>query len=162
MAKLTACSHERALFHPATRKLIINDLLDFLTPKADEFEAIAISGYSSAMVSPTVADMLGKNLILIRKPSDDHHSGWQNEGIHGQRCIFIDDLIGEGNTVRRVKNGVEHIGGKLVAVTLYQNRTQSSRDLPPGFYGVEFWPMPAKTEAYKQIEERTIFSSSFS
>lgn len=159
MAKLTACSHEKELFHPTTRQHIINDLLNFLSPKTYDFDAIAVSGYSSALVSPTIADMLGKNLVLIRKPEDKHHSGWQNEGIHGQRCIFIDDLIGGGTTVKRVLTGVDELGGTLVAVTMYNARHQTLATLRElDIYGVLMWQMPAKSRVHEN-DYRNVLNS---
>lgn len=123
---ITACSHEEQLFQKEKRDKIVRDLVKQLTPHIDKFDAIAVSGYSMALIGPIIADRLNKNIVLVRKDSEDRRSGHIVEGIHNQRCIFIDDLIDYGKTFDRVWTNVQSIGCTVVGYILYVHKFQSS------------------------------------
>jgi len=129
-AKITVCSHEAELFTTKTRTEIVKTLIKILKPRKKEFDAIAISGYSMAMISPIVADKLKKNIVLVRKPSELRISSYEVEGLHNQRCIIIDDLICTGNTFRRVLDGLKKIDCTPVGFVVYN--TSSSNDQESG------------------------------
>ncbi len=83
------------------RKSIIQDTIDFLRPRADQFDAIAFCGMSGALVAPSVADALDKHLIMVRKADDgSRHSSLPVEGILEGRYLILDDFISSGRTVK--------------------------------------------------------------
>ena len=101
--KLIACSHEAQLFSAEQYKRVIDYCILYLKPHIDEFDAIAVSGYSMALVAPTIALILGKNLVLVRKSAEPRHSDYTFEGWTDQRVVFVDDLVASGTTFLYVK-----------------------------------------------------------
>lgn len=127
--KLTACTHEKAIFTIKHRNKLIRDAVQVLKTWKNDFDAIAVSGYSSAMTASIVASKLNKNLVLVRKESEERFSNHPVEGQHNQRVLFFDDLIDTGTTFRRIKNGVETIGCRVVGGYLYNNGFRSLSSL---------------------------------
>ena len=126
--KLTACAHEKAIFTIKHRDKLISEAVKVLRTWRSHFDAIAVSGYSSAMTASIVASKLRKNLVLVRKESEERFSNHIVEGQHNQRVLFFDDLIDTGGTFRRIRNGVEKIGCRIVGVYLYN----------PGFRSIDY------------------------
>lgn len=117
---MTACSHEKQLFDVKERDVLVNTAVEILKTWSDEFDAIAISGYSSAMIVPIIANALKKNIVLVRKASESRYSSYETEGIHGQRVLFFDDLVSTGTTARRITDGLKTIDCKMVGYYLYK------------------------------------------
>lgn len=117
---MTACSHEKQLFDVKERDVLVNTAVEILKTWSDEFDAIAISGYSSAMIVPIIANALKKNIVLVRKASESRYSSYETEGIHGQRVLFFDDLVATGSTARRITDGLKTIYCKMVGYYLYK------------------------------------------
>lgn len=104
---IQASNHTLPLLDKKVRKVIIRECLKVLTPIADTFQAIAISGYSMAMIAPCIADKLKKNLILVRKKSDDRASNLLVEGETSTKTyIIIDDLVCGGDTLDHVVKSI--------------------------------------------------------
>lgn len=120
---VTACGHEEKIFQIHTRDKIVKRAVDVLQTWSKHFDAIAISGYSSAMVVPIIADKLKKNIVLVRKPSEVRNSDYNVEGEHNQRVLFFDDLISTGDTIRRIHDGLKLIKCKMVGLYLYESPT---------------------------------------
>jgi adenine/guanine phosphoribosyltransferase-like PRPP-binding protein len=73
-----------------------------------DFDAIAFSGMSGALIGPPVALKLGKSMILVRKDSDDTHSDYKVEGdCSVRRYVILDDFIRSGGTKNHIKERVE-------------------------------------------------------
>lgn len=122
---VTSCGHERKLFQVDTFKEALDFLLASVTPYEQDFDAIAVSGYSSAMIVPALALKLNKNSVLVRKDSEERNSSYKTEGVHNQRVLFVDDLVSTGDTFERVYKGLQRIGCKIVGYALYENRGES-------------------------------------
>ena len=74
-----------------------------------DFDTIAFSGVSGALIAPGVASRLNKEIIMVRKErdTDNHSGGRQVEGfLDAQKYIFLDDLISCGRTFNRVREKV--------------------------------------------------------
>jgi len=97
------------------------------------FEAIAFRGISGAMVAPAVAYKLGKQLMCIRKTSDQAHTTYIAEGpLTESRYVIIDDQISSGATVLAIRDAIQselNPAHKCVGIYLY-NR-------PPSYF--ECW-----------------------
>lgn len=128
MQKFTACSHERSLFIPEVRRFIIDECVNRLSMFTDEFDAFVVSGYSMAMIATSVADKLEKNIVLVRKPYERKHSMYKVEGIHGQRCFFLDDLIASGKTLERCIKAVKEINCRITHVACFHSQWQITDD----------------------------------
>jgi hypothetical protein len=77
-----------------------------------DFDAIAFSGMSGALIAPVLALALNKTLIMVRKFGDDSHSVEQRNGalVEGDfgahRYVIVDDLISSGRTARYIRDQI--------------------------------------------------------
>lgn len=106
------------LNHKVRNKIIIKAVCD-LRKIADTFDSIACCGTSGLMVVPQIAELLNKNILLIRKKNEKCYSNFTIEGIRPFRYIILDDLICSGNTVRHIQQSIREEYGKIKCVGLY-------------------------------------------
>ena len=99
MQYVETSSHLERVLDPRKRQDTIQWLVDTLKPHVDKFDAIVVCG-ASGMLLASVADVLHKNLILVRKSSDDSHSTVPVEGPRDGRYIILDDMIDTGHTIQ--------------------------------------------------------------
>jgi adenine/guanine phosphoribosyltransferase-like PRPP-binding protein len=130
--ELVCCPHLRPILNPEEKKKVFNRAYKILKERSDEFDAIAVSGMSMALIAPVLAWRLKKEIILVRKPGEDTHSCCKFEGRTNQRVVMVDDLVSSGETLRWVKDAVEKYDCKLVGMYLYS-------DQDPEMYGVLNW-----------------------
>jgi len=121
-----ACGHVQGLLRADTYQKVINYCIKYLKPHAHEFDAIAVSGYSMALVGSTIAFKMKKNLVLVRKPSESRYSPLDAEGITGQKIVFIDDCIASGSTFKRVADKITELDCKVVGYITYLDREIST------------------------------------
>src|SRR3990167_6004329 len=121
VAFLKTCIHERALWHSATLEASVKKCIKVLCKHKKKFTAIAVCGYCAAIFGGIVAARMKKNIVLVRKPKEDEyrHSDRFVEGISNQSCVFIDDLISSGETVKKVVEGLRELKCTLYGVYLY-------------------------------------------
>jgi adenine/guanine phosphoribosyltransferase-like PRPP-binding protein len=98
-----------------------------------DFDAIAVSGVSGLLIGPSVADRLGKKLIVVRKDADRKNSHalviveadkFISDYLNFT-YIVIDDLIDSGSTLNRIidKINYRYPYAKCVGVYCYaENR----------------------------------------
>lgn len=101
-------SHLVGVLNPYKRGRVISECIHALTPHKNKFDAIAVSGYSMALIAPTIADEMGKGLIIVRKYEDDCASDYRVEGMLCNNYIIIDDLVCSGGTFHRVKDSIQN------------------------------------------------------
>lgn len=95
--------------------------------KQVEFDAIAFTGLSGAVLASAVALNMGKLLYCVRKADDkSRHSDYDVEGPLGAlRYIIIDDLIQTGGTLSRIIQQVRKHSADcpatLVGIWLYRH-----------------------------------------
>lgn len=108
------------LNHKERNRIIIKAVCD-LRKISDTFDSIACCGTSGLMVVPQVAELLNKNIVLVRKKTDKCYSDFIIEGVSPFRYIILDDLICSGNTVRHIKYSIreEHSRAKCVGLYCY-------------------------------------------
>ena len=104
-----------------TREKYISQVVQAL--KNVEFDSIAFSGVSGALVAPIVAQKLGKGLILVRK-GERNHSAYSVEGHYlytKQRIVILDDFAHRGHTIRRIVRQIKSFidNPEFVAVCFY-------------------------------------------
>jgi len=73
------------------------------------------------MVVPQIAELLNKNIILVRKKHEKCYSDFAIEGVKPFRYIIVDDLICSGNTVRHIKRNIlsEYERSKCIGLYCY-------------------------------------------
>ena len=108
----------RVLNHKVRNKIIIKAVCD-LREISNGFDSIACCGTSGLMVVPQIAELLNKNIILVRKKTDKCYSDFTVEGVKPFRYIILDDLICSGNTVRHIRRSIENEYSKTTCLGLY-------------------------------------------
>jgi adenine/guanine phosphoribosyltransferase-like PRPP-binding protein len=108
------------LNHKIRTKIIIKAVCD-LRKISDDFDSIACCGSSGLMVVPQVAELLNKNIVLVRKEQEKRYSNFAIEGIAPFRYIILDDLICSGDTVRHIRRTIqdEHPRSKCIGLYCY-------------------------------------------
>jgi hypothetical protein len=86
----------------SSRESTISEFEDLIKNSGVEFDAIAFTGVSGALVAPQLASGMNKKLIIIRK-KDGSHSSLPIEGDDSSnKYIIVDDQITTGATVKRI------------------------------------------------------------
>jgi adenine/guanine phosphoribosyltransferase-like PRPP-binding protein len=123
------------------RRALITKIVSELKPIAKSFDAIAVSGYSMALIAPIVAYRLHKPVVLVRKEGHKTHSGWIVESAapgpktslaSGWKYIVIDDMIDSGETLEYIISQIKKSEGEdcvCVGVYLYHCRTPDSYEV---------------------------------
>ena len=106
------------LNHKVRNKIIIKAVCD-LRKLSDNFDSIACCGTSGLMVVPQIAELLNKNIIMIRKKNEKCYSDFAIEGVKPFRYIIVDDLICSGNTLRHITRTIEHEYERTKCIGLY-------------------------------------------
>ena len=106
---IQGCSHtSRILSHKYRNKMIMTTY-QHLKKYDDSYDAIACCGTSGLMVVPQIAELLNKNIIVVRKGTDGY-SDFVVEGPNTCSYVIIDDLVCSGGTVKHIiKNIKEEI-----------------------------------------------------
>lgn len=90
-----------------------------------EYDTLVGTGFSGAIVIPSLALALGKKFVLIRKETDDsHHGKGRLVGELGERWIFVDDFISSGRTrdrvIEKIKEAKSETGRKVFSTLVGQ------------------------------------------
>lgn len=102
---INASSHTcHVLNHKVRNKIIVKAVCD-LRKISDTFDSIACCGVSGMMVVPQIAELLNKNITMVRK-GEKCYSDFMVEGVAPFQYIIVDDLICSGNTIRHIKNKI--------------------------------------------------------
>jgi adenine/guanine phosphoribosyltransferase-like PRPP-binding protein len=115
---IQAASHTcHVLNHKVRNKIIIKAVCD-LRKISDTFDSIACGGASGMMVVPQIAELLNKNIVLVRK-DEKCYSDMKVEGVAPFRYVIVDDLICSGGTVRNIKNKIKKEYFRAICVGIY-------------------------------------------
>ena len=97
----------------------------------DDFDTIACCGISGIMVVPQIAELLRKNILIVRK-NVDGYSKFILEGAYGRRYIIIDDLICSGSTCKYITRQIkEEIPGlKCLGIYTYMKEDCAYSNCP--------------------------------
>jgi len=125
-----AAHTSRILNHKYRNKIIIN-AYSYLNKLDLYYDSIACCGTSGLMVVPQIAELLNKNIIVVRKKKDGY-SDFMVEGAATNLYIIIDDLICSGGTVKHIIKNIrrETPRSKCVGVYCYMPEESSYRNCP--------------------------------
>jgi adenine/guanine phosphoribosyltransferase-like PRPP-binding protein len=125
-----AAHTSRILNHKYRNKIIIN-AYSHLNKLDTYYDAIACCGTSGLMVVPQIAELLKKNIIVVRKKKDGY-SDFMVEGTHTNHYIIIDDLICSGGTIKHIIKNIkaETPRSKCVGVYCYMPEESVYRNCP--------------------------------
>jgi orotate phosphoribosyltransferase len=71
------------------------------------------------MVVPQIAELLNKNIVLVRKKDEKRYSDFAIEGVKPFRYIIVDDLICSGDTIRHITRSIKIEYDRSQCVGLY-------------------------------------------
>jgi len=125
-----AAHTSRILNHKYRNKIIINAYTK-LNKLDIYYDSIACCGTSGLMVVPQIAELLKKNIIVVRKKKDGY-SDFMVEGAATNLYIIIDDLICSGGTVKHIMKNIrrETPRSKCLGVYCYMPEESSYRNYP--------------------------------
>jgi adenine/guanine phosphoribosyltransferase-like PRPP-binding protein len=106
------------LNHKNRNKIIIKAVCD-LRKIADTFDSIACCGVSGLMVVPQIAELLNKNIVVVRKPNEKRYSEFFIEGVSPFRYVVVDDLICSGDTFKWIRQAIYEDNPKAICAGLY-------------------------------------------
>ena len=116
---IQGASHtSRVLNHKYRNSVIIKAVCE-LRKMSNDFDSIACAGISGLIVVPQIAELLNKNIVIIRKDSEKRYSDFQIEGVTPFKYIIVDDLICSGQTIRHIKNTLKRESPRSVCVGVY-------------------------------------------
>ncbi|UVK63358.1 phosphoribosyl transferase [Mycobacterium phage Shygu2] len=102
-----------------------------------DYDTLVGTGLSGTIAVTTLARLLDKNYLVVRKPNDGAHTSMKAEGRIGKRWVFVDDLIASGRTFGRVWDAVHIITrdwkfeSKFVGSFLYSDGGWYDHDFVP-------------------------------
>jgi hypothetical protein len=93
-----------------------------------DYDALACRGVSGLLITPIMAVRLKKSLLVVRKPSEDQHSGRIVEGdIAARRYIILDDFICEGETAKAIRKEIKNFAPRAKCLGVLEvNRLRHS------------------------------------
>lgn len=105
------------LNHKIRNKIIIKAVCN-LRKIENTFDSIACCGVSGLMVVPQIAELLNKNIIVVRK-GERCYSEFRTEGVAPFRYIILDDLICSGSTVKHINRVIKDEYSRSHCVGIY-------------------------------------------
>lgn len=116
---IQGASHTSIILNHKFRTKIVMDAIRRL--KNYRFDSIACCGISGSIVVPQVAEILNKNILVVRKFNEKCYSDFSTEGVAPYRYIILDDLICSGNTAKHIKKTIkeEYPRAKCIGIYCY-------------------------------------------
>lgn len=110
MADYVTSGYTKHFVRPESLRATIESCVTYLEHNklTHAFDTIAFRGMSGAIVAPSVAMRLSKEVIMVRKPGESAHSSYNVEGNReARRVLIVDDFVNSGNTVRIIAEAVK-------------------------------------------------------
>lgn len=128
---IQGASHTSRILSHKYRNKIIMTAYSYLSKIDIKYSGIACCGASGMLVVPQIAELLKKNIILVRKKKDGY-SDFLVEGANCSRYIILDDLICSGNTVKHIMNSIkeECPSSKCLGIYCYMPEESAYRTEP--------------------------------
>lgn len=107
---------------PEHRRKAVQSVFEVLKRRFSSQDiSIAITGMSG-IIGSIVAHRKDRELIIVRKDSEQSHSSYEVEYTRaGGDYVFVDDLIDSGKTVLRVLEKLSDRNRTCVGIILYNN-----------------------------------------
>jgi hypothetical protein len=104
---LLCSSYHSLAFDSESRLAAINLALELLKPI--DFTHFAVRGVSGLIMAPTIADLMDKKIIVVRKPGESSHAAMNVEGITRSslmKIVILDDFICSETTIRDIVGAI--------------------------------------------------------
>ena len=100
---IQGAAHTCKVLNHKYRNSVVIKAVCHLRKISDQFDSIACCGVSGLMVVPQIAEILNKNIVIVRK-SERRYSEFFIEGVASSNYVIVDDLICSGDTIKRIVN----------------------------------------------------------
>ena len=118
-----SCDHLKKVLQRSLTHTVLQQCQDALA--GVDFDSLAFSGMSGALVAPILAHLMEKEIIMVRIPGTPGcHSVYPVEGFRGsKRYVIVDDLVCTGKTCTRIIRGIRLFAPKaeLIGLMLYNS-----------------------------------------
>lgn len=115
---IQGASHTSLILNHKYRNKIIINTYTFLKKLDIWYDAIACCGTSGLMVVPQIAELLKKNIIVVRKDTNGY-SNFLVEGPYAHQYIIVDDLICSGSTAKKIIKSIKAETPKSKCMGIY-------------------------------------------
>jgi adenine/guanine phosphoribosyltransferase-like PRPP-binding protein len=107
------------LNHKERNRIIIKTVCD-LRKISNDFDSIVCCGVSGLMVVPQIAELLNKNILIVRK-NEKRYSQFRTEGIAPVHYVVIDDLVCSGTTIKHITSIIkdEYTRARCIGAYMY-------------------------------------------
>ena len=116
---ISGCAHTCKVLNHKTRNRIIINAVCQLRKLNDTYDSIACSGTSGLMVVPQIAELLDKQIIIVRKHNEKSYSPFHIEGVQPFRYIIVDDLVCSGQTIKHITRSLKEEYPRVKCVGVY-------------------------------------------
>lgn len=111
-------SHTSRILNHKYRNKIIMNTYSYLDKLDIVYDSIACCGTSGLMVVPQIAELLKKNIIIVRKDLKGY-SKFYVEGPYTKKYIIIDDLICSGDTIKHILKSIDKESSRSKCIGVY-------------------------------------------
>lgn len=128
---IQGAAHTSRILNHKYRNRIVMTTYSYLNNLNIEYDSIACCGTSGLMVVPQIAELLKKNIIVVRKDINGY-SDFMVEGASSKNYIIVDDLICSGRTIKHIMKNIKYESprSKCVGVYCYMPEESSYRNCP--------------------------------
>ncbi len=128
---IQGASHTSRILNHKYRNRIIMTTYQHLKKYEESYDAIVCCGTSGLMVVPQIAELLKKNIVVVRKDLKGY-SKFYVEGAYTKKYIIVDDLICSGDTIRHIIRSIkkETSTSKCIGVYSYMKDECAYRKMP--------------------------------
>lgn len=116
---IQGASHTSRVLNHKYRNKVIIEAYTKLSKVDFWYDAIVCSGTSGMIVVPQIAELLKKNIIVIRKKNNDSYSDFIVEGANTHQYIIVDDLICSGGTAKHILKSIKEESPRSKCMGIY-------------------------------------------
>ena len=107
--KIKASGHfSRVLSSELLKEIVVESVQQLSTL---DFDTLAFTGLSGAIVAPIIANQMGKELLMVRKnggQDGSYSSQWIEGHVGAKRVVIVDDLISSGKTMSQMMRALRY------------------------------------------------------
>lgn len=132
---------------PALLRTLIDQAAEAI--RGYDYDAVAFTGMSGALIGPGIAMRSGKTFIMVRKEGQSEHTSRLVEGdMAARRYIIVDDFIASGGTYARTRQAITLAMPQAECLGLLPVKEVDRKKLYPGHNGR--YPLEPFLERYEQ------------
>lgn len=116
---IRCANHLRFLIPSKERSKAVEKAIKALSKH--NFDSIAFMGMSGALVAPTIASRMNKELLMVRKKDEKRHSSFDVEGYSiSKRFVIVDDFVCSGETVTYILDQIKEFAPDSICIGILE------------------------------------------